>query len=320
MQDPARRQVQCLKNMKVSKSIAFLVFLPALAQSAHAPARASVKTAVRTPMEAQVQAAMKDFHGRINFFAKNIDTGRSYGYLPDMRVRTASTIKLPLLAAAFEAVAEGKANWDDRVTLKDEDKVGGAGILPEFSQGDSITLRGLSHLMIVLSDNTATNILLDYFPGDYVNEWIEHLGMPNTKFLRKIGGASPTKAAFDAQFAPYGLGVSTSREMVSLLESIELGNVVNPSASREMINILKRQQDRNGIPRKLTGMEVANKTGVLDHLRSDVGIVYSPKGRIAMAITCDDIPELDWSSDNPGYVKIATLAEILVKGLSHFPE
>jgi beta-lactamase class A len=302
--------------MKVSKSIAFVLMLPVMAQSAHAPARITT----RGSLEDQVDIALRGFHGKVNLFAKNMDSGRTFGYRPDERVRTASTIKLPLLAAAFAAIAEGKASWDDRVTLKDEDKVSGAGILPEFSDGDSITLRGLSHLMIVLSDNTATNIMLDHFPGDYVNDWAEHFGLPNTKFLRKIGGASPTKAASDAQYAPYGLGVSTSREMVTLMEGFERGTVVSPAASREIISILKRQQDRNGIPRKMTGMEVANKTGALDHLRSDVGIVYSKKGRIVMAITCDDLPQVDWSTDNPGYLKIASLAEILVKGLSHYPE
>jgi beta-lactamase class A len=302
--------------VKVSKSIAFVLMLPVLAQSAHAPPR----VALRGSLEDQVELALRGFHAKVNLFAKNMDSGRTFGYRPDARVRTASTIKLPLLAAAFALVAEGKASWDDRVTLQEEDKVGGAGVLPEFSPGDSITLRGLSHLMIVLSDNTATNLMLDHFPIDSVNEWTERFGLPNTKFLRKIGGASPAKAASDAQYSSYGLGVSTPREMVTLLEAIERGTVVSPEASREIISIMKRQQDRNGIPRKMTGLEVANKTGVLDHLRSDVGIVYSKKGRIVMAITCDDIPEMDWSSDNPGYLKIAHLAEILVKGLSHFPE
>ena len=63
--------------------------------------------------------------------------------------------------------------------------------------------------------------------------------------------------------------------MVMLMEGFERGTVVSPQASREIIGIMKRQQDRNGIPRKMTGMEIANKTGALDHLRSDVGIVYS---------------------------------------------
>jgi beta-lactamase class A len=262
-----------------------------------------------------VAAAIRGFRAKVNVYAKNIDTGRAFSYLGDARVRTASTIKVPVLAAAFAAVAEGKVTWDDRVVLRDEDKVAGAGILPELSAGDSFTLRGLSHLMIVLSDNTATNLMLDHFPGDFVNDWADSMGMPNTRVLRKIGGASPSKAAYEPKNAPYGLGVSTPREMVTLLEKIELGQIVSPEASKEIIAILKRQQDRNGIPRKLSGVDIANKTGALDHLRSDVGIVYARRGRIAMSITCDDIPQVDWSSDNPGYTHIARIAEILAKGL-----
>ena len=92
--------------------------------------------------------------------------------------------------------------------------------------------------------------------------------------------------------------------------------IASPAASREMLNIMKRQQDRNGIPRRLGQMPIANKSGALDHLRSDVGIVYSPGGRIAMAITCEDIPQVDWSSDNPGLLLIANVARILTDGLS----
>jgi beta-lactamase class A len=284
------------------------------ADTARVAARPSPSSSKPT-LEEQVAAAVRGFRAKVNVYAKNIDNGRTFSYMGDARVRTASTIKLPVLAAAFAAVAEGKAAWDDRVVLRDEDKVAGAGILPELSAGDSFTLRGLSHLMIVLSDNTATNMMLDHFPGDYVNDWADNMGMPNTRVLRKIGGASPSKAANEPKNAPYGLGVSTPREMVALLEKIELGQVVSPEASKEIIGILKRQQDRNGIPRHLSGVDIANKTGALDHLRSDVGIAYSRRGRIAMSITCDDIPQVDWSSDNPGYVHIARIAEILVKGL-----
>lgn len=80
-----------------------------------------------------------------------------------------------------------------------------------------------------------------------------------------------------------------------------------------MIAVLKRRQDQGGIRRKLLDMPIANKTGSLDALRSDVGIVYSPTGRIAMAITCDGMPRIDYGPDNPG--AIAVLAQILVESL-----
>ena len=103
--------------------------------------------------------------------------------------------------------------------------------------------------------------------------------------------------------------------MVTLLEKIERGQVVSPEASKEMIAVLKRNQDQDCIRRYFADVPVANKTGALDALRSDVGIVYSPKGRVAMAITCDDMPAIDYGPDNKGALLIAKLAKILVEGL-----
>jgi beta-lactamase class A len=90
---------------------------------------------------------------------------------------------------------------------------------------------------------------------------------------------------------------------------------VSPEASKEMIAVLKRQQDQDGIRRKFQDVPVADKTGSLDALRSDVGIVYSAKGRIAMAITCDGMAKPDYGPDNPGAVLISELAVMLVDGL-----
>ena len=303
-------------NQFLQRAAVLLTLSALLSAQSPAPKRSAPRPAqVHLTLDQQVQAALAGFAGKVSLYAKNLETGRSFSHNGDAKVKTASTIKLAILAAAFNAVAEGRVNWDDRVTLREEDKVSGAGILPEFTAGDSLTLRALSHLMIVLSDNTATNLMLDHINGDYVNEWAEHFGLLNTRVLRKIGGASPTHASQEVPFAPYGLGVSTPHEQVTLLEKMERGEVVSPEASKEMINILKRQQDRNGIPRHMGSLDVANKSGALDHLRSDSGIVYTKRARIALSITCDEMPAVDWSTDNPGYLKIAKLAEILVSGL-----
>jgi beta-lactamase class A len=111
------------------------------------------------------------------------------------------------------------------------------------------------------------------------------------------------------------LGVTTPQEIAALIEKMELGQAVNAAASREMIAILKRQQDASGIARRTGSLAVANKTGALDHLRSDVGIVYSPGGRIAIAITVDDLPKVDYTPDNAGCVLISQLTQLLVDGL-----
>jgi hypothetical protein len=103
--------------------------------------------------------------------------------------------------------------------------------------------------------------------------------------------------------------------MVIILEKLERGEIVSAEASREIIAILKRCQDDSGIRRRVGHIPVANKTGSLDALRSDVGIVYSKGGRIAMAITVDGIPKSDYTPDNVGSLMIADLAKILVDGL-----
>ena len=276
-------------------------------------------------MDQRVKAAIARFPGAVSLYAKNVDTGASYGVREDGRVRTASTIKLPIMAAIFNAVEEGHAKWDEQLVMHASDKVSGSGVLFEFSDGDRFTIADLVHLMIVVSDNTATNLLLDRFTADAVNAYLDKLGLKQTRSLRKILGdgknLKPVPTGFSKEGRMeenkrFGIGVSTPHEMVTLLEKIARGQVVSAAASEEMLKIMERQQDRNGIDRRLGESKVANKTGALDHLRSDVGIVFTPGGRIAIAITCEDIPKVDWSPDNPGLLAISELTGILVDGLS----
>ena len=102
---------------------------------------------------------------------------------------------------------------------------------------------------------------------------------------------------------------------MTILERLERGEIVSSDASKEMLGIMKRCQDNTGIRRHMDGTPVVNKSGALDALRSDVGIVYGATGRIAMAITVDDMPKVDWSPDNPGSLLIADLAKMLADGL-----
>ncbi len=272
-------------------------------------------------LDQQIHAAIAGFQGTVSLYAKNLKTGATWQLRADDKVRTASTIKLGILAATFQAVADGRVKWTDLSTLHESDKIPGSGVLTEFSDGDRLPLIDLAHLMIVVSDNTATNLVLDRITAEYVNQQMDKLGLPATRSMRKVLGSNPnaaggfSRAGRDPANVRFGLGSSTPHEMVKLLEMIDADKVVSPEASKEMIAILKRQQDHNGIARRMDGMQVANKAGALDHLRSDVGIVYSPRGKIAMAITCDDIPQIDWTSDNPGLLLIAKLAEILVAQL-----
>jgi beta-lactamase class A len=266
-------------------------------------------------LDAQIRAQIKPFKGKVSVYAKNLETDRTYSLNGDERVRTASTIKLAIMVEAFARVAEGKAKWTDEIILAKEKKQPDGGVLQELADDTHLTLRDVVNLMIVVSDNTGANLALDYLTTDAVNDRMDSLGFKNTRSLRKIAGGGESKAYNDPINKGFGIGVTTPHEMVSLMEKLERGEIVSPEASREMIALLKRQQYHQGIGRSLRGVEIASKFGSLDALRSDVGIIYSKKGRIAMAITCDQMPEIDWTDDNPAYHLMSRLSNMLIDGL-----
>ncbi|HXG83153.1 MAG TPA: serine hydrolase [Pyrinomonadaceae bacterium] len=275
-----------------------------------------VLTGAPQTLDDKIKSELANFSGKVWIYAKNLDTGRDYALRADEQVRTASTIKLPIMAETFRQVAAGKHRWTDEIVLTKEKKQGGSGILFEFSDNTKIDLKTAVNLMIVVSDNTATNLVLDKVTADSVNDFMDALGLRQTRSMRKIGGGGDSRAFNDPQNKLFGLGSSSPRDMVKLLEMLERGEVVSKEASAEMINILKRQQFKDGIGRGLPDtVPSASKSGALDRLRADVGIVYTRRGRIAMAITTDDMMEVTYTQKNPGLEMLWRLSQILQDGL-----
>jgi beta-lactamase class A len=270
----------------------------------------------QAPLDDQVKILVNAFKGKVSLFAKNLDTGETYALNPDERVRTASTIKIAVMIEAFARVNEGKLKWTDEVILTKEKKVGGSGILNELSDNLHLTLRDAVNLMMILSDNTATNLTLDVLTTDAVNARMESLGFKNIKIMRKVFAGGESAAGKDPENKKYGLGMATPREMVLVMEKLERGEIVSPAVSKEMIELMKREQGRNAIGRSLPDVPMASKYGALDRLRSSVAILYTKKGKIAMAISCDEMPEILWSVDNPAYLLMSRLSEVLAGGLA----
>ncbi len=273
---------------------------------------------------ARIQDRIAGFPGVVSLYALNLNSGAEFALRADDRVRTASTIKLPILVAVFQAVADGKASWDEEITLTADDKVAGSGVLHEFTPGRRFLLRDLAHLMIVVSDNTATNLLLARFTADYVNSVLQKYGFQHTRSNRKILGdgknLKPNPSGWSAfsqqaDHKKYGIGVSTPREMVRLLAMLDKGEIINAAASKEIVSILRRQQYTDGIGRHLDGYQVASKSGALDALRSDVGIVTRKAEKYALAITVDGMQKTDYSPDNIGNVLISDLTALLLEQL-----
>lgn len=280
--------------------------------------KTTAKNAAPTPntLDEQIRGALADFRGNVWIYAKNLDSNREYAWRADDQVRTASTIKLPIMVEVFAQVAANKINWTDEFTLAKNNRFGGSGVLGEFSDGTKIDLKTATNLMIVVSDNTATNLILDKITTEAVNARMDALGLINIRSLKKIGGGD-SRAASDPLYKLFGIGTSTPRQMVKLLEMLEKGEAVSKDASAQMIGILRRQQYTNGIGRGLLDtVPVASKSGALDRLRSDVGIIYTRRGRIAMAITIDDMPVVHYTEENPGLAMLWRLSQILQDGLA----
>lgn len=274
----------------------------------------------RKKLDKDVRRRLKKAPGTVGICAKNLKTAAGYDFRADEKVQTASTIKLPILVGLHRAVAEGRLRWNDTIPLPKDERSSGSGILMEFADGTSIQLRDYSNLMIVVSDNTATNVILDKVGADAVNVEMDRLGLKETRSLRKVNGATLprpgwSEAGLREENKKYGLGVSTPREMVRLLELLHRGEVVSPEASKDILATMSRQQYKDSIGRRIGELKVASKSGGLDRLRSDVGIVETPAGPIAIAITVSNLRATDWTADNPAQILIADLSRILVAGL-----
>ena len=250
------------------------------------------------------------YPGVVTYCARDLGTGRAWAQEADRPVRTASVIKVPIMVEAFAQAADGRCDWARPLRLDRANAVGGSGVLQDLSDGLTLTLRDAVVLMIVLSDNTATNLVLDALDGGpaAVNARMRTLGLPQTTVFRRAFSPDDPDSPDGVR---YGLGRTTAREAVSLLAGLAHGQIVSPVASAEMIRILGRQTDRDGIGRLLpAGAHYAGKSGRLPDVRNDAGLVFVEDGRgpLALAVFCDGQPPSP--TDLPDDVGLWTIARL----------
>jgi beta-lactamase class A len=248
--------------------------------------------------------------GKVAIAVKHLRTGESYYLNADEPMATASLIKLAVMVEVYQEVAEGKVHLGDMVTLHQADKVQGSGILTDhFSDGATFALRDAVRLMIAFSDNTATNLVLDRIGIASTAQRMEAWGFPNTKINAKVFRGSTT-SVFPERTKKFGLGSTTAREMVTLLERIEAGTLVSKEACQEMLGHLKKCEDKDKFTRFLpTGTVVAHKTGSVNGIRSDAGIIYMKSGPVVLCVLSNDNEDHSWRVDNAGNVLCARVAK-----------
>ena len=254
-------------------------------------------------LKSDIEATERASGGVLCLTVRNLQSGDGLRYHGDRQCKTASVIKLPMLTHVAMAVNEGSLSWADKLILTDAEKVGGSGVLNQLTEGLELTLRDACVLMTVVSDNTATNMLIEHLGVDSVNARMRSLGLPLTTLYRK--SYTPDT---DAR-RPYGLGMTTPDEMADLIQMLAEGRVANAEVSAEIVAILAGQTLRDSIPRALPeGWKYAGKTGGIDGVRNDVALVTAPDGATyALALFCQELSDLQWTPDNAGLLALANL-------------
>ncbi len=234
----------------------------------------------------EIFSILGEIPGKIGFYYKNLVTGEQWGLNPALPLMAASVIKIPMLTEVFAQLETGGAQKNEAFRVKAEDKLPSCGALNYMHTGLEVTLEDLYTLMIILSDNTATNLLIKKFGMDSVNRRMRQLGLSVTTVNRLL---------FDSAAASLGRENYISAEEIGiLLEKMYRGTLVSQSASEEMLNILKNQRLNGKMPFYLKGVKIAHKTGEDDGITHDVGIVYAPQPFVACFCSNEvDVPRFE---------------------------
>lgn len=270
-------------------------------------------------LQNQMTNYARHHRGKISLFAKHLRTGSTVALNPDVPVNTASVIKLPIMLEAMYQVKEGRVSFDDMLPLRKDDQVSGSGVLLLFHTPAEINFETAIVLMITQSDNTAANLVLAHIGRENVNRRLRTMGLLSTMSIRPI--SRPKEGDQSPELKPFGIGRTTAREMAAVLESIERCDLADQKLCARMVDILQHQFWRNCIPHFLEDTDttevashVANKTGSLDRVRNDVGLVYTKNGPIVISAFTYENVDTSWTPENEGELVIANMAKTIVHG------
>jgi beta-lactamase class A len=255
--------------------------------------------------------------GKVAVYAKNLATGDSVTIDPQRPVATASVIKLPLMLQAFEQVKAGKIKLSDTIELTKDNQVPGSGVLSFLDPGLKLTLKDAITLMMTLSDNTATNMVIDAVGLKPTNDMLARMNLKNTYFYKKVyKKAEGPQPADQKQF---GLGKTTAEEMGKVMESIYRCDLGDHDLCGQMITIMRNQQYRNMVPRYIESEDtsedlsaIADKIGALDEVRNDVALIYTKKGPIVISIFTYDNADKSWTPENRAEMMMGRMAKLIV--------
>src|SRR5580692_9084522 len=285
-------------------------------------------------LDRQLQAVAAAHHGKVAVYAENLMTGQTAEFAADEPVKTASTIKMGTLLDAAEQIRAGHASLDEKLVLNHENQVEGSGVLGELDTPLALTLRDTLTLMVIVSDNTATNLAIDRLGLAHIDATLRAAGLKQTWLYKKV--YVPAAGPMPPDQLQFGLGKTTAREIASIMERLAACNLAldKPSpkthASTQphsdgplcgsLLRMLHNQQDRDSLPRYIESLDtsehgsaIANKTGALDQVRNDVALISTKAGPVVIAAFTFENDDQRWNGDNEGEITLARVAQAVVK-------
>jgi len=235
-------------------------------------------------------------HGVVGYAVRDVDGGARLSLRGDETFPTASLIKVAVLVTLYDLAEHGQISLDDPVTLLSIDKVGGSGALNNLHSGLTLSVRDAAQLMVQLSDNTATNLVIQKVTLGRVAAKMDSLGLHATRVHHEVMLRQYTSIARDSS-EKYGLGKTTPNEMAQLLTLLAQGKAVSPKADSAMLAMLETNDDSELLVRYLSNIRVAHKTGADDEVRTDCGLFYL-KTRVVVCVLTKQNADQRWIVDN----------------------
>jgi len=238
-----------------------------------------IQTALHARLETQLAAVAERLDGVMGYAAKDLSDGETFLRLPDAVFPQASSIKLTVLLELLRQAQEGKLSLEEKHTLRRGDMTQGdtEPILAMLGDGTvTLSLRDVATFMVVLSDNTATNILINRLGMDNINQGVMRLGLSETKLRRRM---------IDLEAARQGNeNVSTPREMLALLEKVYRGQALDEARTKEYFDILRLPKGSLFHTALPDDVSIADKPGALEGVRCDTGLIVVPGHPFIMSV------------------------------------
>jgi beta-lactamase class A len=289
----------------------------AFAQPGATPSPVSRHVRADTASLRRALDSIADAHqGIVGYTVIDMETGARIQRRGDEKFPTASLIKVPILVTVFDLAAKNQISLDDPLTVLRIDQVPGSGVVQYLHNGIVLTVRDAAWLMTTISDNTATNLLLDRIIIRRVWAKMDSLGLSQTRVHSKSFLRS-SSVAMDSS-VKYGLGVTTPNEMARLFELLAQGKAVNPVMDSTMLDILRHNDDDTLLQRFAGGARAAHKTGATDAVRTECSLFYL-RNRVVACVMTKENKDQRWVLDTEPQLTIANMGKVIIAAFGGVP-